>query len=202
MFHSAKIRKTILLLASLALLVTVGVGTTLAFLIDTTDPVKNEFIPSAVTVQIDETFDGNTKSDVSVKNTGDTTAYIRAAVIVTWQNEDGIICSKAPVAGDDYIVEYDLNNGWERGSDGFYYWTEPVLSDNENSDNCSTGVLIKKCEPVSDKVPEGYKLNVEIIASGIQSEPDDVVTDVWNSGVVQVDDDTLLIKAAEGGEGA
>lgn len=191
-----KTGKSIALLVSLLLIVCVAVGGTIAFLMDTDGPLDNLFNPSQVTTSVTEdiTTDTQTKQNVSIKNTGDTEAYIRAAVVVTWQDENGNVYGKAPVAETDYDIIFDLNSGWEKSTDGFYYWTKPVLSVEENAEECSTGVLITSCTS-KNTAPEGYFLNVEIIGSGIQSKPDRVVETEWDSGVSSVSaDGTLNIK--------
>ena len=99
-----------------------------------------------------------------IQNTGDINAMIRASIVVTWKNADGEIYGRAPVAGTDYEMVLDLTNGWSKSSDGFYYWNKPVAPD------AFTGVLITSCTAIESNVPDGYSLNVEIIASGIQAE--------------------------------
>ena len=71
---------------------------TLAFLLSRTDPVVNSFQPSKVTCEINETFENGVKTDVSVKNTGNTTAYIRASIVVSWVDESGNISAVPPLA--------------------------------------------------------------------------------------------------------
>ncbi|MBE5868585.1 MAG: hypothetical protein E7293_06445 [Lachnospiraceae bacterium] len=193
-----KTKKSIALLFSLALLLFVSVGGTLAYLIDTTQPVGNTFTSSKVTTAVVETLDGQTKKNVSIQNTGDTTAYIRAAVVVNWKDVDGNVYGQVPVAGTDYTITYALGNGWKQGADGFYYYIRPVQSVAEAPSDCSTQVLINSCSPVADRAPSGYYLNMEILCSGIQSQPEKVVTELWSegvSGVSMVDDvPTLTIK--------
>ena len=160
-------KKTIVLMVSLALLLCMGVGGTLAFLFDASGPVKNTFTPSNVTTSVEETFENGVKSDVSIKNTGDTEAYIRAAVVVSWQNAAGEVYGTTPVAGTDYSITFstDATDGkdgkWEK-KDGFYYWSEPVAPGE------LTGILITKAEYKAN-APEGYALCIEILGSGIQS---------------------------------
>ena len=170
-------KKALALLVSLVLLVTVAVGATLAYLIDIEGPIDNRFTPSVVTVKIDETFNGNTKSNVSIENTGDTAAYIRAAVIVTWQDANGNVYGIAPVAGTDYEITFDTQSGWVAHTDGYYYWTKPVDAGK------TTGVLITEAKPLKAAPAEGYSLCIEIIASGIQSdgtkEGTQAVVDAW-----------------------
>lgn len=175
-------KKALALLVSVVLLVTVAVGATLAYLVDVKGPIKNTFTPSKVTVEVNEDFNGREKKDVSIKNTGDTAAYIRAAVIVTWQNADGEVLGQKPVEGTDYTINYNLTaqtapeGKWVKNGD-YYYWNQPVAA-GEN-----TGILITSASPVAAQVPDGYFLCVEIIASGIQSVGSngtkDAVVDAW-----------------------
>ena len=195
-----KTKQTSLLFASFLLLV-VAVGGTIAFLQDFSGQVKNWFAPSQVTTRVVEELNDKVKSNVKIKNTGNTEAWIRAKVVVTWQDGDGNVYAQAPIQGadKDYSIEYDLNNGWVSGDDGFYYWTTPVLSDDEAPENCTTGTLIKSCVPnASSTAPEGYYLNVEIVGSGIQSTPDSVFDSEWGSSGYKVNDDgTGLAKVEE-----
>ena len=77
------------LVICLILLLMISVGGTIAFVVTHTSEIRNTFTESVVKCEVDETFKDNVKSNVSIKNTGDTTAYIRAFVNVTWMNESG-----------------------------------------------------------------------------------------------------------------
>lgn len=164
-------KKSMTLLVSLLLAVCLTVGGTLAFLTATDGPVENIFNPSQVTTKVEETLSGTTKSNVMIRNTGDIDAWIRAAVIVTWQNSAGEVYGKAPVAGTDYTID---KGNWLEGEDGFYYWNKPVAP------NGLTGNLIDSITP-GNTAPDGYYLNVEIIGSGIQSKPASVFNTEWAS---------------------
>ena len=168
-----KMKKSIALLVSLILVLSVTIGVSLAYLVATSDPVENIFNPSKVTTEVNETFDGNVKTNVSIKNTGDIDAYIRAAVVVTWQDAKGNIYGQLPVLGSDYTMELDLDNGWVSGSDGFYYWTSLVKP------GVTTGVLIKSAAASTPAPAEGYTLCIEILGSGIQAKPFDGYTAAW-----------------------
>lgn len=193
------------MLVSLLLVIGVTIGGTLAYIVADSGPVKNTFTPSVVSTYVEETVNGNTKSNVMIKNTGDTTAYIRAAVVITWQDANGNVLGEKPVEGEkaDYTINYLLSTTqgagcWIEGADGFYYWTSPVLSYDEDADNCYTGVLINSCKALTNKtIGSGadavtYYLTVEIIGSGIQSVPTTVVTEEWSSGVSGVSDAGIL----------
>ena len=174
--------KSFLLLASLALIVTAVIGTTMAYLVSDTPAVINTFTPATVDSEVVETLDTNVKKDVQIQNTGDIKAYIRAKVVVTWKDTAGNIYAQKPLEGTDYIIEYDLKHGWSKGSGEFFYWASPVnphIKSEHPNDDCCTGVLIARCSPVDNKAPEGYNLHVEILAEAIQAEPANVVTDVW-----------------------
>ena len=168
-------RKATVLLSSLALLMVLLVGTTTAFLIASDGPITNIFNSSKVTCQVnEESFDGTTKTNVTISNTGDTEAYIRAAIVVTWKDaENGNVYGAVPDAGTDYNMTLNLSDGWFLGNDGYYYYKYPVVAGN------STSVLIQSCTVVQENAPEGYGLNVEILGSAIQSVPVDVVEDHW-----------------------
>ena len=98
-----KSRKSAALLVSLLLLLSVTVGGTIAFLMDDDGPLVNLFNPSQVTTNVVETIDGTTKKDVKIQNTGDTDAWIRAAVVITWQDSAGNVYGQLPVEGEDYL---------------------------------------------------------------------------------------------------
>lgn len=163
-------QKTIVLLASLALVLACIVGTTVAYLLTNTGSVTNTFTPARVTSDIEETFEKEVKTNVKVANTGNVPAYIRAAIIVTWKDEkNGNVYGVAPVDGTDYEITLNLkdqygNDIWTQGSDGYYYCNK-VIPVGE-----STPVLITSCKPVAGKTPEGYGLNVEILGSAIQAD--------------------------------
>lgn len=190
-----KWNKSILLLVSAFLIITMTIGGTAAYLVTSTTPLENVFIPSDVTTEVVEKLDGSTKSDVKIHNTGSTDAWIRAAIIVTWKDASGNVYGVAPISGTDYVMTVDLASGWTLGSDGFYYWTLPVDPD------ASTGVLIRSCT-YSANAPDGYRLSVEIIASGIQSNPARVFDETWASSglVVNRDGTALVVKTGGVGE--
>lgn len=167
-----KSKKTIALLTSLVLIIGIAVGGVIAFLVDKTDDVKNQFEPSKVTTRVDEKISNSVKSNVKIQNTGDATAWIRAAVVVTWQDDEGNVYSELPVKGKDYTIDYNVKSQsdgqWLSGEDGYYYWSKPVKSFEEDKDNCMTGILINECKYEAN-APEGYFLTVEIISSGVQA---------------------------------
>ena len=172
-------KKASFLLTSLILLLTLFIGGTTAFLIAKGNPVTNTFQPSRVASDVHETFENNVKSNVKIANTGDTTAYIRAAIVVTWKDRLG--GNVYPGTPTGYTMELNLTD-WGKGPDGFYYYKHPVEPLQE------TKPLIFSCTPGTYE-PEGYALNVEILGSAIQSVPTSVVTSNW--GVTVASDGTI-----------
>ena len=161
------------LVICLILLLMISVGGTIAFVVTHTSEIRNTFTESVVKCEVDETLKDNVKSNVSIKNTGDTTAYIRAFVNVTWMNESGQVASVSPKS-TDYMIEYSTS-GWLKGTDGYYYYSLPVQPNNK------TAVFINSCQLLETaSAPDGYYLSVEIVCSAIQSTPVSVVSDIWH----------------------
>ena len=82
-------RKPGALLLTLVLLALALTGATLAYLITHTDPVPNRFTPAHVSCNVTEDFDGTTKKNVNVTNTGDIDAYLRVKLVTYRVNDDG-----------------------------------------------------------------------------------------------------------------
>lgn len=188
------------LLVSLLLVLGVAVGGTVAFISTRTADKENTFTPSKVTCEVTETFGNNVKSQVAVQNTGDTTAFIRAAINVTWMKDaeagteydaaNQTVSAKVPLKNEDYSITLAENTNWIQGDDGYYYYQLPV------GPQGSTGVLIEECKLQNNaSVPDGYHLSVEIVASAIQSAPDSVVQSMWHVTV-----ENGIITSANGSE--
>lgn len=163
-----KSKKTMTLLASLVLVLGIVVAGTVAFLVTNTNPVVNTFTPSRVPNKVVETFDGNVKSDVKIKNEGDISAYIRVAVIANWvkKNEQGgyDVYGEQPVLGRDYTISPEtIGNGWVKSGD-YYYYTQSVPKGE------TTAVLFDSIAPVEGKTPAGYSLSIEILSQTIQAD--------------------------------
>lgn len=202
-------RKQKILAAALIAIALIGMaaGAAFGYLSAQTGPVQNTFTPDQeMDPSIVETFENNIKSDVKVDvgNPG-YAVYVRAAIVVTWENGTNVYSQK-PEVGVDYAITLKLDtpsassdneNAWiYNPDDGFYYHKTMVNSG-------STAVLIESC---SQKVaaPEGYQLHVEIIAQTIQAlgttDVGDVpaVTDAWG---IRVDGNDKLyntVKVASG----
>ena len=82
-------KKTIILLVSLTLVLGLAIGGVLAFLSASTTELENTFTPSQVTSKVIETVTETEKTNVMIQNTGDTEAFIRAAIVINWADGNG-----------------------------------------------------------------------------------------------------------------
>lgn len=172
-------KKSLVLMASILLILAISVGGTLAYLATHTGPVANTFIPTSVGTEINEKNEGNVKKDVTVKNTGSTDAYVRAAIVVTWIDSEGKVYPQAPVAGTDYTIDLNVgDDAWEK-HDGYYYYKTPVAGGEK------TAVLINSAS-LKGTAPDGYYLSIEILSQAIQAVPAQAVKDAWGSDVASV----------------
>ena len=161
-----KSKKKWMLLVSLVMLLTITVGGTLAYITTSDDPVKNIFTTSQVPISVlEDPFDGTVKNNVKIQNDGNTDAYIRAAVVVTWKDSSGNVYAIKPEVGVDYQVTFPGDTGWVyREADGFYYYTASIAPNNQ------TGVLLTNCKPLKSAPADGYTLCVEIVAESVQAK--------------------------------
>lgn len=160
-----------ILLAAVIVLLAGAVGGTWAFLVAQSEPVQNNFTYAHVRCRIDETFDGTTKSDVKIQNTGDIPAYIRARIVVTWKDASGNV-SAVPVKNTDYTITFNEMD-WKQEGDYWYCKTAVPVDE-------KTPALITECKKTANpNAPEDYDLSVEILADAIQSEPASAVTEAW-----------------------
>ena len=165
--------KAVMLITSLALVLSIGIGVSVAYIKSITAPIENTFTPASVSCAVNESFNGVKKENVSIKNTGNVSAYIRVMITVTWQIETQTnqILAQSPVENVDYKITL-ANNAWVRGSDGYWYYKEAVAPDD------MTAVLFSSVEPLGE-APAGYKLSFAVHAQAIQSAPETVVVEQW-----------------------
>lgn len=180
----SKRKRIIALLVGVILLA--GTAGTLAWL-SVTGVLVNQFGIGSVTPSVQEKLNGKVKSDVKAKNTGTAPAYIRAAVDIYWQDQDGARLweepKEEPKGEADYEIAWSVADAsgansaynWVKASDGFYYWTSPVAPGAE------TGVLINRVTEL--KATEGRNLVVDISTQAVQSTPDEAVHDAWGCSV-------------------
>lgn len=181
--------KALLLIASLAVLLTATVGSTAAWLVSKPAAVENDFVTGKVACQVLEKFGTESgayvKRGVCVKNTGNTDAYIRVLLVFTWKDKDGNIFSNKPQEGIDYQINMDnmyLTDWIMQKSDAgvYFYYKKPVAP------KAKTGKLIESLYQITDVTgPENgtYKLSVDILADAVQADPPEAVEESWGVAV-------------------
>ena len=186
--------KALLLIASLAVLLTATVGSTAAWLVSKPAAVENDFVPGKVACQVLEDFGTESgtyvKRGVCVKNTGNTDAYIRVLLVFTWKDKEGNIFSNKPQEGKDYQINKNLTDWIKQESDAgtYYYYKKPVARDAE------TDVLIellRQADGVTGPENGKYKLSVDILADAVQANPPEAVADSWG---VAVENDEIKVQ--------
>ncbi len=150
------------------------------------DSVSNAFVIGTVTPSVEEKFDAasKTKENVTIQNGGNAPVYIRASLLIYWEDAQGrsILSEAAPERGTDYEMA-GPQSGWSPGSDGYYYYTQPVRPG---------GATSELIETLKDKHPDSTRLlSVEIVAQAVQASPAEAVTDVFQGVSIDPDSGTL-----------
>lgn len=169
--------KPLVLIVAMALVATMAIGGTMAWFQVNSEKLTNTFTPGEVGGEIIEEFDGNVKSNVAVKNTGNVEAYVRVALIPTWQDENGNIL---PETASIDNLSFTLGKGWF-AQDGYYYYKNKVAA------GATTANLADKITVTG--APEGAHMNLQILTEVIQANPADAVTQAW--GITPGTDGTL-----------
>lgn len=167
-FNGSGGRKTALIL-SLCLIFALAVGTTFALLKASTAPVENTFTAAKSGTDIVEELDGNQKKSIVVKNTGTAVSYVRVKLVMNWVDESG------NVSAEPVNITPSITDNWFL-KDGIYYYKMPVAAKGETTNLLKTPIT-------QDAAPEGYHLEVTVLAESIQAAPSAAVQQSWGVGV-------------------
>lgn len=174
-FNGSGGRKTALIL-SLCLIFALAVGTTFALLKANTEPVTNTFTAAKSGTDIVEELDGNQKTSIAVKNTGTAVSYVRVKLVMNWVDDNGNVSAEAvnitPSITDNWFLK-----------DGIYYYKMPVAANGETTNLLQTPIT-------QGTAPEGYHLEVTVLAESIQAAPSAAVEGAWTA--VKVDSNGYL----------
>lgn len=191
--------KALLLIASLAVLLTVTVGSTAAWLVSKPAAVENDFVPGKVACQVLEKFGtesgASVKRNVRVKNTGNTDAYIRVLLVFTWKDDKGNIFSNKPQEGKDYQIVMDDLTDWimQKSDAGVYFYYKKRVAPEEETRNLIESLY--QIATVTGPEKGKYKLSVDILADAVQADPPEAVADSWG---VDVENDEIKVKVQGG----
>lgn len=161
---------------AIILVVVMAIGGTVALLMDSTDSVTNKFAPASSRITIKEEVKENCKTEIAVKNTGDTGVYVRVSLVANYYDENGNITGGAEVP--DFTLNSDK---WFVGNDGYYYYKQPVAAGDVTDNLLASG----------SKMQLEDKMQVTVLAQSIQASPTSVVYDKWG---VSVNSDGTLAK--------
>lgn len=165
-------RLTTMVIATV-LLLALAIGGTLAWLSTKDGPITNTFTPSKVTCEVTESFDGETKSNVNVTNTGDTDAYIRVKLVTYRTNDKGY-----HIGGTASLPTFTLGANWV-WYDGYYYYTRPVAPGEKPEANLTDSMTLTGSYTDAD----GGKQAIDVMAEAIQSVPGDAVKAAWGFSI-------------------
>ena len=162
-------KRSLVLVASVLVLLLAVAGGTMAWLIANTGPVVNSFTPAHVSCEVTENFDGAIKRNVNVTNTGDIDAYIRVKLVTYRVNAQG-----RHIGGPATIPPFTPGANWVE-HDGYYYYTKPVAPGQTPETNLIDTITLSS--PYTDA--DGGKQVVEVMAEAIQSSPAEAVGGSW-----------------------
>ena len=176
--------KGLVAVLALVLVLTVAVGGTVAWLSKGTDPVVNTFTMGEVNPEIKEEFNGDTKSDIGVTNHGSVPAFVRVKLLFTWQEgaEPGQVSEEGtgvvgdlagvPVTKEDITWVWGDDKNWQKGSDGYFYYTVPLSG---------TSPDLLNSVSVNEGSEKGrlYNLSLNILVDAVQATPADAARETW-----------------------
>ena len=177
-------RLTAMVIAT-AVLLALAIGGTVAWLSTKDAPIQNKFLPSKVTCEVQEKFDGTTgeKTNVNVKNTGTIDAFIRVKLVTYRTNDQG-----QHIGGTASLPAFTLGTGWVKCGD-YYYYTKPVAPNQKPETNLTESMTLIGSYMDTD----GGKQAVDLMAEAIQSVPEDAVKAAWGAGFSIAADGSLVV---------
>lgn len=167
-------KKTGMLFLSLLLVATMMVGGTLAWLSTKSAPITNTFLPSKVACEVTESFDGKTKSNVNVTNTGDIDAYIRVKLVTYRVNDKG-----DHIGGTAPLPTFTLGKNWV-SYDGYYYYRLPVAPGGSPETNLTESMTLTDSYTDADGGKQAIDVMAEAIqANGVADNGTKAVVEAW-----------------------
>lgn len=143
--------------------------------------VQSNFTPAVVTCAVHEKVNGvevtgsaasgSVKSDITAKNTGNTTVFLRLRLSACWVDAEGKTTGTPSVP----LPKITLRQNWLDGGDGLYYYALPVEPGE------STTAL---CEPIGMRTfvsPTGAAVyqQITVLAEAVQALPGKAAQEAW-----------------------
>lgn len=140
-------RRKLTLMLSLALILAGAIGGTMAYFTDKT-ATKSAFSVGQFSCSLSQSGD-----TYVISNNGTVPMYVRAAVRVNWENENGELHWTTP----DATVSFNSSTWTEQG--GCYYYNSPIAA------NASvTGPSVT----VTEEAPDGYSAKIQVLVEAVQ----------------------------------
>ena len=159
------------MIVSVVLILALAIGGTIAWMSTKTNSVVNTFNPSQVTCRVEEEFNGETKTNVNVTNTGDISAFIRVKLVSYRTNEAG-----QHIGGVSEVPAFTLGKDWAKCGD-YYYYTKPVAPGATPAANLAEAIELVKDYADAD----GGHQSIDVIAEAIQAGPEAAVQAAWGN---------------------
>ena len=169
-----KILKIVILILSIILLLLCG--TAFALMYRQTQPLNNQLEAAFVACDVEEDFNGETKTSIAIKNTGNIDAYLRVRLVSYWVDSNGNITSKP-----SWMPPVSVTSGWVTGTGNTYYYSQPVAPGDITTNLLYADITLEE--------EDGYLQVIEVFADAIQSKPAEAVTTSWG---VTLDGDKII----------
>lgn len=126
-----------------------------------------------LSVSVEDSASGDTKSDVVITNTGNTAGFIRASIVANWvkdiEGDEAVIRSCDPLTEGNTKVE--IGENWISGGDGYYYYKFGVNGGEATKENLFD-TYTAAAAPIT-----GASLQMSILAQIVKDRA------VWGSSV-------------------
>lgn len=174
-------KKRLISLIVVLTLVAALIPTVYAYMIHKSQTVANNFIPGKVTCDIQETFNGQTKSSIKVANTGNVDAYIRIRLVFHWEDSKGNVVARDM---NPPAVTYDTTNWIKDSSDRYtYYYTGKVAPNDSTLEFLTNSITMDPVVVDVNGTDYTYYPVMEVLAEAIQADGEidgtPAVTNAW-----------------------
>lgn len=154
------------IIVSQILLLALLCGTAFALMYRRTQELNNQLEAAYVACTVWEEFSENTKTEITVKNTGNIDAYLRLRLVSYWVDSNGNIISKP-----SRMPTVSAADGWVTGTGNTYYYSKPIPPDAATPNLLSGSITLVE--------EDGCLQVVEVFADAIQSKPPEAVANSW-----------------------
>lgn len=165
--NKRKLIKSVVMLASSTLIISITVGGTLSYIVASDGPVSKVFAPSEIETVIDYSL---SESDGSyfLTSSSNVDIFARISFDAAWITADGNVYAEQSVTPNDYAVVVDPDC-WTQAGD--YYYCTIAIKPGESTSDIS---IVQYADS-----PEGCVLNIEVTAEVIQAADDSITNSEW-----------------------